>query len=194
MLQSGFEWPLPAADVAVAHAVAAVLLGAAVAVVRSRRIDRRAATAVAIGLAVVVLWPAQRSLADHRYRDTPGEIAVSAIFPWTRTVTGSRIAIAGDFFQFPYYGARLDNHVQYVGVPGPHGAFLKATTCRQWRAQLNKGRYDYVVVAPPAFARLGGHQPEEAWVGDDPNAERVAGTKAVVAWKLHGPLDPARCA
>lgn len=190
-LQSAYEWPLPAGDVVVALAAVAAI-GAAV--VASRRVDGRLRAGVAIGLAVALLWPAQRSLADHRYRQTPREIAVSAIFPWTRTITGSRIAIAGDFFQFPYYGPRLDNHVQYVGVPGPHGAFLKAKTCRQWRTELNKGRYDYVVVSPPPFNRIDAHQPEEGWIGDDPNATRVTQEGGVIAWRLHGPLDPARCA
>ena len=45
-----------------------------------------------------------------------------------------RIGIAGSgeifFGQYGFYGDDLDNYVQYIGVPGPHGAYRLATSCR----------------------------------------------------------------
>ncbi len=49
-----------------------------------------------------------------------------------------RIGIAGSgeifFGQYGFYGANLDNDVQYIGVPGPDGTYRLATSCRQFRA------------------------------------------------------------
>ena len=70
-----------------------------------------------------------------------------------------RIGIAGSseiiFGQYGFFGADLSNHVQYIGVPGPHGAYRLATSCRAFRREINAGDYDYLIISQehPGLAR-----------------------------------------
>ena len=58
-------------------------------------------------------------------------------YAFARNQHDKRIGIAGSgeifFGQYGFYGANLDNYVQYIGVPGPNGTYRLATTCRQFR-------------------------------------------------------------
>ncbi len=62
-----------------------------------------------------------------------------------------RIGIAGSgeifFGQYGFYGANLNNYVQYIGVPGPDGTYRLATSCHQFRRRINAGNYDYLIVS-----------------------------------------------
>ena len=40
----------------------------------------------------------------------------------------------------------LDNEVQYLGVPGPHGGFVKTDSCEQFRDAVARGDYRYLVL------------------------------------------------
>jgi hypothetical protein len=95
------------------------------------------------GSTLVVLMVLLGAAADrgdvHRYAD-------QRFYRWANDVTDARIAVAGFTGQFPFYGARLENLVQYVGEAGPHGEFHDVGSCRSWRRRLRTGGFDYVVL------------------------------------------------
>ena len=41
----------------------------------------------------------------------------------------------------------LDNHVQYIGVPGENGTYRLPMTCRGFIRQINDGDYDYLILS-----------------------------------------------
>jgi hypothetical protein len=147
---------------------------------------------VAIG-SFAAIGHVQRDHAADRYTGPTVPLAITVLYPWAQTVHDARIAITGDLFQLPFYGADLSNHVQYIGVRGPHGAFVAATTCREWRQELVAGHYDYVVIAPPAFARQEDERPETGWLESDPDAVEVAGRGGARAYRLSGAIEPSGC-
>jgi len=115
-----------------------------------------------------------------------------------------RIGIAGSgeifFGQYGYYGANLNNYVQYIGVPGPHGAYRLATTCPQFRRRINAGHYDYLVMSqytqdsPDAPYWY----PIYAWVKTDPALEQIIEEPEITpepdyVFKVKGKLDPSAC-
>jgi hypothetical protein len=149
--------------------------------------------AVAVVAALAAVGHVQHSHRDDRYRGAPVALPVSVLYPWAQDVRDARIAVAGDLFQLPFYGPDLSNHVQFVGVPGPHGGFLAATSCEVWRRHLASGHYDFVVIAPTAFASQDEPQPEQVWLETDPDAVLVAGKGAARAYRLDGPIEPSGC-
>jgi 4-amino-4-deoxy-L-arabinose transferase-like glycosyltransferase len=184
------EWLVPSRDLAVAAAATAAAAGAALVF---RRVGRsRVSVAAAIVATVAIAWPVQRVVADNRYqplRDVP----LSDAFAWAQEVTGSRIALSGDLRQYPFYGPRLDNHVQLVSFARPDGTFREPASCPSWRRALAEGAYDYVVIVPPSFGTNAGRDTEERWLAGDPGATPVSRTDAARIWRLRGPLDPAGC-
>ncbi len=72
-------------------------------------------------------------------------------YAFAHNLHDKRIGIAGSgeifFGQYGFYGANLDNYVQYIGVPGPDGTYRLATTCRQFRRRINAGDYDYLIIS-----------------------------------------------
>jgi hypothetical protein len=91
--------------------------------------------------------------------------------------------------------------VQFIGVPGPKGQYRLATTCRQFRQQINAGDYDYVVISqytqdsPDADFRY----PIRAWTKDDPALKLVLEEPEITpepdyVYKVMGKVDPAGCA
>ena len=152
--------------------------------------------ALLAGLAVILLgvgYPLQQSYLDHRYTAT---LPLPKIYSWARDQQHQRIAVFGTQMQYPLYGNDLSNYVQYVGAHGPHGQFGLIPTCQQWRAALNAGHYDYVVIAPSGFFpechATGGAVDE----GRPECAARDHGFRidARRADPAAGPLDPNGCA
>lgn len=153
----GFEWKLTGRDVVIGLVVAACLVAAAAAA-RSISMSRIGAASAVVGAVVVAValgWPLQHHYADRRYRRADVTLPIGAVFPWAQGVRGARIGLTGDVFQYPLYGPDLSNHVQYVGVTGPRGAFEDATTCSAWYRVVRRGGYDYLVLARSFFDPVG---------------------------------------
>ncbi len=116
-----------------------------------------------------------------------------------------RIGIAGSgeifFGQYGFYGANLDNYVQYIGVPGPDGTYRLPTSCRQFRRQINAGDYDYLILSQYTqdSADAPYWEPIYAWIKNDPALEQIIEEPDITpqpdyVFKVKGKLDPAGCA
>jgi len=125
---------------------------------RGRRAVSRTYVAVAAGgvlLLAVVLGRAQevQYYNQHYTRTTPflQDGGPRKAYTFARERHGARIGIAGSgeifFGQYGFYGANLDNYVQYIGVEGPDGAYRLATTCHRFRQAINEGDYDFLIVS-----------------------------------------------
>jgi hypothetical protein len=179
---------------------------------RSRRAVTRATVALAaagVVLLAVVLGRAQEvQYADHHYTKSTlflGEGGPQKAYDFARRQHDQRIGIVGSseiiFGQFGFYGADLSNHVKYIGVPGPHGTYRLATTCRAFRREINAGDYDYLILSQftqdsPAAPYW---YPIYAWVKDDPALKLVVAEPDIVpqpdyVFQVNGKLDPAGCA
>jgi hypothetical protein len=148
----------------------------------------RARFALALA-AVAAGFFVQRHYLDNRYSGRlaalglPGEIA------------HTRIGVLGVNTGYPLYGTDLSNRVVYVGRSGPHGAFTREPTCRDWRNAVNAGHFRYLVVAPVTSPTLPAEQPkapprEAAWTDATP-IRRIG--KLVTVYRVDRPLDPAGC-
>ena len=178
-------------------ALGGVAIGAAVLVAAWAGLGgRRPVAALAVVASLVAAvggYALQRHYLDQRYTDYQPMPGVAA---WARDVEDARIGIAGFFIQYPLYGLDLSNRVDYVARHGPHGAFTRIESCRDWRRALNEGGYDYVVTTPFNYpGNLRGDQPEEAgWTGSDPAARLVLRDRRLVSlYRLSGRLDPDAC-
>jgi hypothetical protein len=147
------------------------------------------ARVVLVAAAAVAGFFVQRHYLDHRYQGRlaalglPGEIA------------HTRIGVLGMNTGYPLYGTDLSNRVVYVGRSGPHGAFTREPTCRDWRNAVNAGHFRYLVVAPVSSPTLPAEQPkapprEAAWTDATP-IRRIG--KLVTVYRVDRPLDPAGC-
>ena len=125
-------------------------------------------------------------------------------YAFARDQHDKRIGIAGSgeifFGQYGYYGADLSNYVQYIGVPGPYGAYRLATNCPEFRRRVNAGHYDYLVVSRyTQDARSSPYSyPIYAWLKTDPAlkqiiAESRATPEPDYVFKVNGELEPAGC-
>jgi hypothetical protein len=167
-----------------------------------------AAVGALVLLLAVVLGRAQEvQYADHHYTKSTlflGEGGPQKAYDFARRQQNKRIGIAGSseiiFGQYGFYGGHLNNRVQYVGVPGPDGAYRLATTCPQFRRRVNAGNYDYLFVSqytqdtPEAEYSY----PIYAWVKSDPALKLVIAEPEIVpgpdyVFKVDGKLDPAGC-
>jgi hypothetical protein len=159
-------------------------------------------------LAVVLGRAQQVQYADNHYTKSTlflGEGGPQKAYDFARRQQNKRIGIVGSseiiFGQYGFYGGHLNNHVKYIGVPGPHGTYRLATTCQEFRRQINAGDYDYLIMSEftqdsPATPY---RYPIYAWVKDDPAVKLVLAEPTIVpqpdyVFKVDGKLDPAGCA
>jgi hypothetical protein len=153
----------------------------------------RSIAAVALATVVIVGYGVQSRYFDNRYASPEFTTAgLSEAFVWARGVEGESIGTNATR-QYPLFGTELDNEVQYLGVPGPHGGFVKTDSCQQFRDAVARGDYRYLVLA---LDRENPERPfprEIPWIEKDPNAVEVARTSPTVIYELTGPLDPATC-
>ena len=178
---------------------------------RSRRVASRLTIAVAgaaVVLLVVVLGRAQEvQYANNHYTKSTlflGEGGPQKAYDFARLQRNKRIGIVGSseiiFGQYGFYGGHLDNHVEYIGVPGPHGTYRLATTCEKFMERINAGNYDYVIMSqytqdsPDAPYWY----PVYAWVKNDPAMKLVVAEPDIVpqpdyVFKVVGELDPKYC-
>ena len=164
--------------------------------------------AVVLLLAVVLGRAQQVQYADHHYTKSTlflGEGGPQKAYDFARRLRHKRIGISGSseiiFGQYGFYGGHLDNHVKYIGVPGPDGTYRLATTCRQFRREINAGNYDYVIISQSTQDSPAAEYwyPIYNWIKDDPALKLVVAEPDIVpqpdyVFKVNGKLDLAGCA
>jgi hypothetical protein len=178
---------------------------------RSRRLISRAAVAgaaAAVVLLAVVLGRAQEvQYYKHHYTRTTlflQDGGPQKAFEFAHRQHHKRIGIAGSgeifFGQYGFYGANLDNYVQYIGVPGPDGTYRLATSCQQFRRRINAGDYDYVILSQYTqdSPEAPYWYPIYAWIKNDPALEQVIEEPDITpepdwVFKVRGKLNPAGC-
>lgn len=143
--------------------------------------------AVAVGGGIAV------ADSDKRYQDEFSKRMVATgmdeVFRWAQEVEGARIGTTS-ILQYGLYGPELDNYVEYVGAPGPDGAFTELESCEAWRERINERDYDYLVVAP-VYTEDAAAVPLDWTRG--PATERILSRRASSVFAVDGPLDPAEC-
>ncbi len=125
-----------------------------------RRFGTGLRAAVGVGTLCLLLFlaaEANRSYQRTRYTQDPLYSFVDS------HLRHARIAIAGFDRQYPLYGSRWTNHVQYLGMAQPHGGFTTARSCRAWRRALAAGHYGYVVIRDDLLIEYPHGVPELAW-------------------------------
>ena len=173
-----------------------------------------AAGAVVVILLAVVLGRAQQvQYADQHYVNPDpflGEGGPKEAYVYTQKLHDQRIGIIGSsqiiFGQYGFYGNDASNHVEYIGVKGPHGANRLPTSCAQLRSLINQGDYDYLVMSQytqdtgPYNAGIPNPYqfPVYAWVKGDPAVKEVVNDKLAspqpdYVFKVTGKLDPSAC-
>ncbi|MGH2974331.1 MAG: hypothetical protein ACRDLL_05610 [Solirubrobacterales bacterium] len=178
---------------------------------RSRRIVSRGAVVVAGGAVVllaVVLGRAQEvQYYKHHYTRTTlflQDGGPREAYAFAHGQHDKRIGIAGSgeifFGQYGFYGANLDNDVQYIGVPGPNGTYRLASSCHQFRRRINAGHYDYLIISQYSedAADSPYWHPIYAWVKNDPALKLLIEEPEITperdyVFRVKGRLDPAGC-
>ena len=190
---------------------------AALSLARTRGRASRGAVAVgaaAVVLLAVVLGRAQQvQYAEQHYvRPDPflGEGGPKAAYEFTQKLKDQRIGIIGSsqiiFGQYGFYGNDASNHVEFIGVKGPHGANRLPVTCPRLRGLVNEGDYNYLVVSqytqdtgPYNAGVPNPYQfPVFAWLKKDPAVKLVvkdndASPQPDYVFEVTGELDPAAC-
>jgi hypothetical protein len=178
---------------------------------RSRRVISR--TAVAGGASLVLLLAVVLGRAQevqyfkHHYTRTTlflQDGGPQKAYEFAHKQHDKRIGIAGSgeifFGQYGFYGANLDNDVQYIGVPGPDGTYRLATSCHQFRRQINRGDFDYLIISQ--FTQDSPDAPYwypiYAWLKTAPELEQIIEEPEITpepdyVFKVKGKLDPAGC-
>ena len=191
--------------------LALVWAPAALGLLRSRRRVSRGVVTIGAGtilLFAVVLGRAQevQYYKQHYQRTTPflQDGGPQKAYALAHDLHEKRIGIAGSgeifFGQYGFYGANLDNYVQYIGVEGPQGQYRLATTCRSFRNLVNEGDYDYLILsrATQDFPDSPYWYPVYAWVKTDPALKLVVEEPDITpqpdyVFKVNGKLDPGGC-
>ncbi len=142
-----------------------------------------------VGLAVAAL---ER---HSRYSDRSNNIRIA--YAWAAPLRHARLALAGSFAQYPFYGAALSNRVQWIGSRGPkRGEFLPSPSCAAFRAQLAAGGYGYVAITDVPRDRPAGFKiPERAWTRSIPGARLIlhAGVTVAQVYALPAVVTAAGC-
>ncbi len=191
--------------------LALVWAPAALGLFRARRQASRTVVALGAGavlLLAVVLGRAQEvQYYEHHYVNTLPFLQDGGprkAYTFARKQHDKRIGIAGSgeifFGQYGYYGANLDNYVQYIGVPGPDGQYRLATSCPRFRRLINEGNYDYVIISQYTqdSPESDFWYPIYAWLKGDPALEKIIEEPEITpepdyVFKVKGELDPAGC-
>jgi len=192
--------------------LALVWAPAALAIGRSRGTVSRAVVAGACGVIVllaVVLGRAQEvQYANHHYANPLpflGEGGPREAYTFARNQEHARIGIIGSsqiiFGQYGFYGGKLNNEVEYIGVRGPNGANRLPEDCRTFRRLINEGDFDYLIMSHATQDSPGAEYwfPIYSWVKNSPALELVVAEPTITpqpdyVFRVKGKLDPAGCA
>ena len=154
------------------------------------------AAVIAIG-ALGAGWWEQRHYLEHRYENLSPNLKLADAVRWARDLRGANVAVSGVrgvFNQFPFYGDDLSNHVQWLGIKGPDGAYQRIPTCEQWRQALADGRYTHVVTTYDPFNPGKLTDTKEAlWTRTDPAAKQILRDGPVSVFEIDGTPNPAGC-
>lgn len=154
---------------------------------------RVGAAVTALLLLLLAGYGVQSRYFDNRYASPEfTTTGLSEAFVWARGIEGESIGTNATR-QYPLFGELLDNDVQYLGVPGPHGGFVKTDSCEQFRDAVDRGDYRYLVLSLDRESPKREFPREINWIEDDPAASEVFRTPPTVVYELDGPLDPATC-
>jgi Dolichyl-phosphate-mannose-protein mannosyltransferase len=203
--ETAAPWPRDLTAQGLAIAGAAVATAAALAWFRPRLGDPRKAWAVAAALAAVVVVAGAHEASVYRTgRYADRSVPLGPEMAWASEQRHARVALAGFFVQYPFYGRDLSNHVQVVGRSGAHGAYFPIRSCTEWRRALAAGRYRYVITAPPAVQMYGAaalrrvrstEPPEAAWTRSLPGSVTLMRSLGGVSLFRLGPtVDGRGCA
>ncbi|MBS1678175.1 MAG: hypothetical protein JST08_12415 [Actinobacteria bacterium] len=194
--------------------LALVWVPAALGVGRSRgALSRRIVTVagVVVVVASVVLGRAQETqFAEQHYTNTKlflQEGGPQKAYSFAQKLQHQRIGIIGDseiiFGQYGFFGNPPTNEVEYIGVPGPHGAYRLPTSCPQLMERINAGNYDYLIMSRDTEDSRDGEYgayfyPVYAWVKDDPALTKVIEEPDIVpqpdyVFKVNGKVSPSSC-
>ena len=151
---------------------------------------------IAVG-ALAAGWWEQRHYLERRYENLSPELKLANAARWARDLRDAKVAVAGVrgvFNQFPFYGTDLSNQVQWLGVEGPDGAYLRIPTCAEWRQELADGGYTHVVTTYDPFNPGSLTDTKEGlWTREDPAAKQILRDGPVSVFELEGAPDPAGC-
>jgi hypothetical protein len=199
------QWEQGHAKGAIAAGVGVLVTFGVAAYMRDRNLIGPAAprrVAVAIGALVLVGalaggWWEQRHFLERRYDDLSPQLKLAEAARWARGLENATVAVAGVrgvFNQYPFYGTDLSNHVQWLGVEGPDGAYLRIGDCETWRSELAAGGFTHVVTTYDPFQPGELSDTKEAlWTREDPAAREVLRDGPVSVFELDGAPDPAAC-
>jgi hypothetical protein len=175
--------------------VVAVAAFAARRVLGTRRETMRKYRVAAIALALIaggcVAFVAQRHYFARRYligfsRNAP----LGTIYRWSQGVSHERLALYGSAEQYPLYGARDTNAVDYLGESANDGGYRPISSCAAWRKQLSSGRYSYVVLTPAPTRAI-----PLTWTATDHAAKLVMNpAPGFYVFSLQPGLAPGGCA
>lgn len=203
--ETAAPWPHGLTAQGIAIAIAVLAIGVALARFRPRLRGRGRAWAVATALLVVVVVVAGAHEASvyrtGRYADR--SLPLGPEMAWASEQRHVRVALAGFFVQFPFYGRDLSNHVQVVGRRGAHGAYFPIRSCAEWRRALAAGRYEYVITASPNVQMYGAaalrrlhppEPPEAAWTRTMPGSVTLMHTLGGVSlFRVGATADTRAC-
>jgi hypothetical protein len=181
-------WP---ADGVAAGVVAGAAVLAAVLLVVYRPAARRPSPPTVAWLAAATIagllvggWFVQRQYLRGRY--VHAGLSQAAIQTPFHTIRDASVAAFGDPEVYPMFGPDLTNRVTTPDGPtlGPD-----VQLCQRWK-QILSGRYRYVVLGHVFIFVF---TPAQSWFLTDPSAASVVRGPKYAVFRLHGPLDPARC-
>ena len=154
------------------------------------------AALVALG-ALVAGFVLQRHYLERRYTHLSAELNIADVVLKAQDLRNARIAISGVrgvFNQYAFSGTDLSNHVQWLGIEGEDGAYLRIPDCETWREEVNAGDYDYVVTMYDPYLPGGLTDTKEGlWTREDPGTEEVLRDGPVSFFRVNEPLDPEAC-
>jgi hypothetical protein len=174
--------------------------------VLSRRVVT-AAAAVVVLLAVVLGRAQQVQYSNQHYTDTKlflQEGGPQKAYAFAQKLQHKRIGIVGSseiiFGQYGFFGNPPTNEVDFIGVPGPHGAYRLATTCPQLMGRINASEYDYLIMSENTedSPEAEFFYPINAWVKNDPALKLVIEEPTIVpepdyVYKVEGKMSPRYC-
>jgi hypothetical protein len=174
--------------------------------VLSRRVVT-AAAAVVILLAMVLGRAQQVQYANQHYTNTKlflQEGGPQEAYAYAQKLQHQRIGIVGSseiiFGQYGFFGNPPTNEVDYIGVPGPHGAYRQATSCPQLMDRINAGNYDYLIMSRDTedSPEAEYFEPIYTWVKKDSALNKVVEEPHIVpepdyVFKVEGKMSPQYC-